>query len=823
MPPSTSDEILEQRPKRFVVRIAEGSQTYILRVLITFVVLVGLLWLDGQFGPTTFLLRRFSAALLLAAVSFIVIREKIRIINAVLLAIILSFIAIAPTIPLVLLAYVLAICSISRTYHIDVAYLPNGLAQACFAYIGFRFFGELLPPIRVLNEKLYEIVKAYLRFATGTEHNLGMTALGFPAISLALIYLFWRWRVSASGARLIAMLMLLLTWFISLPILVIKSPGALDIFSRGAGLGLLGLAVAVLIDALASSKPRLAQSNKSQMLLVVSFSCATCILGGAILVGVINPFYSAKSILVHNRGGLDWDRPVFGKFGAFSGGMFGLLPVYVRANGYQFEVLDKEEITSTDLLGFQTLVLINSPKKWTSSEKMTVMAFVADGGSLLILGDHTNVFGLMDGFNTLLAESGIQFKFDSAYHARSTWRGCYSAAPDAVAAGWSLEGPGMGIGASLDLQGWSRPLLSGRYAHSDIGSESNVIGSFLGNYSYDPGEELGDVAMIASVVHGRGRIVVFGDTSPFQGSQSYSFPRTVGPILSLLSRPATIFEQNIVRFWVAMLWLVMILTLWVLCLDLFSTSIILFSLFLSMSISGCINRFTLSSPISIDSDCVLIDNTHLPAVGHYAARFNPSGPLETNLLRCGLRTVHLDSWDIAKISKAKGIAFIAPQRPFTRSEVDSLLEFEKSGGIVLLAVGHAESPPSQSLLSAHGLKLEGRPLGTVPKVIDNQGQERPRFLDAWPIVSTSGADLTVSSDIEVLYRTEDDITALFCRKGSGGLLLISDSRYFSSMNVEDVAGHWMGNLAFIYEVFRKYLAADPDSVQPLFNSPTKPE
>ncbi len=58
--------------------------------------------------------------------------------------------------------------------------------------------------------------------------------------------------------------------------------------------------------------------------------------------------------------------------------------------------------------------------------------------------------------------------------------------------------------------------------------------------------------------------------------------------------------------------------------------------------------------------------------------------------------------------------------------------------------------------------------------------------------------------------------------GKGGLLLISDTRFFSDMNVEDMSGFWPGNLAFIHDMFKRYLGADPDSVKPLFRSPEKP-
>ncbi len=72
-------------------------------------------------------------------------------------------------------------------------------------------------------------------------------------------------------------------------------------------------------------------------------------MAGVCLVGtaLIGPA-AGRSIRVYNRGGLDWERPVFGQFGAFSGGMFGLFPVYCRAEGYDFDVIDKPEKPASD-------------------------------------------------------------------------------------------------------------------------------------------------------------------------------------------------------------------------------------------------------------------------------------------------------------------------------------------------------------------------------------------------------------------------------------------------------------------------------------------
>ena len=233
--------------------------------------------------------------------------------------------------------------------------------------------------------------------------------------------------------------------------------------------------------------------------------------------------------------------------------------------------------------------------------------------------------------------------------------------------------------------------------------------------------------------------------------------------------------------------------------------------------------------MKVGSDCVLLDDSHLPAIGHYDERINPSGPLENNLLRSGFRVAYLRQWDSAAIAQSRAIAFVAPQRRFTRAEVDDLLEYESRGGVVILATGQPDASAARPVLQAHRLALSDRPLGTVPNAqtkapgSEGQAKETPRFLDAWPVVTELGGDPAVLPGAEVLYRDGDDVIALFQRRGRGGLLLIADSRFFATMNVEDTAGHRLGNLALIHDLFRRYLNAAPDQVQPLFRSPLKPE
>ncbi len=670
----------------------------------TLAAMAGLLLLDGQLGPQSFMLRRAGAAVVLAVIAALRrAREspfaapgasngaddtsppgerspgavapqwigaagasprrcpqerssnptdwRRRVSECVAVIALLVLVARAPSVPVALVEFIGGLVAIGRMHgtRSSGTRLAAGLIPACISYVAMRFAVDLLPRAGAVADAIARAASIYTNRVRGSDCRLSFTALGGAAIALAVLYIVWSWRRDGGGCRLVAASIFPLGWFALLPVVTPDvSTGPITVFSRGAGHGLLWLAIAGVAGALL---PRRQPASHDVALVItrrlpMAAAGIAAALAGVCLVGTgLIGQVARGSIRVHNYGGLDWDRPVYGRFGAFSGGMFGLLPVYCRAEGWDFGVIDHSRETASDktpglhnesdaapprtdsaspkahadapsiskgrlgeaastgsrarwsaapvgaivgpagasipALGLftrvaprpadkiepadlektQILILINSPKAWDSAQRRLVLDFVARGGSLLVLGDHTDVFGLMRGFNSLLDPLGIRFRFDSACKVRETWRGCQAAAPDAVAWNWDDENPGVAVGASLELSGSARPLLTGRYAFSDTGVRRNRMGSFLGNYHYDGGEQLGEVVLVATVTYGRGRVVVWGDTSAFQGVSSH-YPAVVGPMLAWLSRPAACTELPPVRAAAALGLLAAVVWLW---------------------------------------------------------------------------------------------------------------------------------------------------------------------------------------------------------------------------------------------------------------------
>ena len=74
----------------------------------------------------------------------------------------------------------------------------------------------------------------------------------------------------------------------------------------------------------------------------------------------------------------------------------------------------------------------------------------------------------------------------------------------------------MGVGASLS---WTKPadvVLTAVAGFADAGNEKNKDNAYLGDMAYSAGEPAGDVPVVTASSYGDGRVLVFGDTSPFQ-------------------------------------------------------------------------------------------------------------------------------------------------------------------------------------------------------------------------------------------------------------------------------------------------------------------
>lgn len=528
-------------------------------------------------------------------------------------------------------------------------------------------------------------------------------------------------------------------------------------------------------------------------------------------------------VVVMNRGGFDWRRPQFGQFGSFSGGMFGLLPEELRGRGLEVDVLERDRVREEDLDTCHLFVLINCGKTWDDAERRVIDTFVRSGRSLLVLGDHTDVFGCMRGLNPLLAPYGMQFRFDSAYQPDKSFAGSVQPATHYSLQGTGFEGPGAAIGASLELQYPAQPLWMARYGHSDAGVRENIPGAFLGNYSVDPGERLGDLPLVAWAPVGAGQVVVFGDTTPFQnGSCSHWIGGWMGPFLSDLTLPVAWWRRPLVRVAIlatAALMLLFLLRVW----PGLAGPLGFASLLVVLSVQAAVRPHQPIPFATPEAPVAVIAHSTVMETGHHEVGGNTIGPAYGWLQRSGyLLRDDRDGPRSAIWERAQVLTIVAPRRPLAEDDAAQMLRNMEAGQRIVVATDHEGGRHMAPLLGQLGLGIRALGLGPLPKSAkaDPTLDETPRFLDGYPL------DLDPSlgpEQVEVGYRYGEHVLIAFRKVGLGGLILIGDPRWFSTRNQEGSFGHLPGNQHLLYLMTQRWLGVSAPPAVPFPDPPATGE
>lgn len=545
--------------------------------------------------------------------------------------------------------------------------------------------------------------------------------------------------------------------------------------------------------------------------------CAAGLLLALLICDWRAPAQPDRRLAVLNVGGLDWDRPNIEKLGAFSGGMFGLLPLYLRDTGWQVEAIGADELPGFGLARARVLVLINCHRIWSEPERARLESFVRDGGSLLVLGDHTDVFGLMKGFNSLTVPWGVEFRYDSAYHNGQGWNDDVAWLPGALGPWMEPREAGIGIGASLAVAPPARPLLTARFAFSDHGEPFNVPGSFLGNYLHDPGERTGDLVLIAAAQLGRGRVIVYGDTSGFQnGGLPFTFAAHVAPVLENLARARRFALPYALEAALALLAAAAVLAALLFGAGAGQPALLAagagFALGAALLFPPGASRTLARADLG---RALLVDQSHLPETGHYEAGWNVPASLTTCAERAGLQVWHLDAWNGEAVRRARAIALIAPRATLSAAELADLQAACAGGATVLVAAAGGDDVGIADFLADNGVAIEASRLGAVPPE-GVQKEDEPRFVDASPLL------LSRPQEARELYRYGEHLLAAAVPVGTGWLVVLGDTRFFSSSNVEGTWGWWGGNLRFLHDVLGAYFGGDATNLAPLLPPPERP-
>jgi len=544
----------------------------------------------------------------------------------------------------------------------------------------------------------------------------------------------------------------------------------------------------------AATPPTTHQGSPNSRLRACMLVTVACVLVGLSCQFAIAP-PSPKVVQVYEKDSyLDWDKPDH-RLGRIYAGFIGMLPKYSELAGINVVPYGGTELTLEELRKGQVLLLMNPFCDWSENDLAVAQEYVSEGGSLLVLADHTDIMGTQKSINRICEFAGISVKFDSAFPLNDHWLEGFE-----VRSRYALPGLvrasefGLSVGASLELKKNAYVVAEGKYAFSDIGDRNNEKGAFLGGYRFDKSEELGDLVLIGASDVGKGRVVVFGDTSPFQNlGLPSTFFSTCYPILSFLVSPNSIGEW--LRFaTTALAFIVGLVSLSVPSLNGWRFLVVAVPLVIGIQERALNFRLVRQAQQVGDySELAIIDRIDLNNVNFSMS----SDKTNVSLLSCLMRGNYTP---VLVNSQLKGIkessllhVLIDPSRHMDKQQLENVVSYMDRGGSVVVFAGPDSTGSLGELFARFKIKILPIPLGPYP-VAREDSYQGPQFVEAWPVACDHDS-------FTVLAKGYEYDLAVSIDHGRGRLVIVGDPRFFEGDNVESLQGGRQESLDFVLGLF----------------------
>jgi hypothetical protein len=498
------------------------------------------------------------------------------------------------------------------------------------------------------------------------------------------------------------------------------------------------------------------------------------------------------SVAIFEPGFVNWLKPERDRYGPGSTGMMGLVADLLETRGCATEMV--KELSPATLAGRDVLLVVNPLEPHTEPAVQAVEAFLRDGGRLLLLGDHTMRTKDGDVVNQLLRSTSIRFRFDTAEFFTGGWVDGYEfpAHPATARLEDDANVPGCVVGASLAVDWPAAPILVGRHGFSDPGVPAAEASGYLGNRKLDAPERIGDLCIAAAEDVGRGRVMVFGDTSAFaNGIATISWPfvlraldwlmsdaasapalwREIAGALALAASAAIVARYGTPRI---MVFSAAGAVLAVLALDAAAGMPIRLD-----PIGG--SKGALGRPIA------LVDHSHATKGSLESVRQDGFSSLGIQLLRDGYCVFSGadDAWALLDGVDLRVIA--SPGRAFTAAEAGRVAEWVERGGSLLLGVSWNDRVAALPLLQRFGLDVRNLPvgsqLGAAPPDLT------PSLWEGWAV--TGGEPVAHVGHHPVATRAVH---------GKGRVVLIGDGHFLRDKNIETEEGPVLHNIKFLHRI-----------------------
>ena len=491
-------------------------------------------------------------------------------------------------------------------------------------------------------------------------------------------------------------------------------------------------------------------------------------------------------IVVRASDAFDMQAPAPERYGIANAGMFGMLPRYLALAGHRVRVA-QPPLDAAALKIAAVAVVILPTERLAAAEKAAIYAFVERGGSLLVMGDHTDLLSTRAPIDDLTSRFGLRIRFDSAFPAREQWAAC-------LAGVGSFSPPGFGTGASLEIRGSALPILTAPCAFSDAGDRANIgQGAGTGDRRWTSSEPVGDLVLAAAAYSGRGRVVLFGDTSIFQNVMLPWSWDSVDRLFDDLAR-----DRSAQWAFVALAALsALALALMALRGNGWASAALAIAV-LGHAVAGPLA----AKPPRLHGEgarrIALIDDAHLNRSARHLWRDRSLGGLMVSLQRAGWIPIVSGSGSAREMPRGSLGVLIEPRVPLSSAETTRLSRHLETGGTLLIAAsGHAGAALG-GLLEPRGIRIHGVPLGPVPVRGDldaaafAQTLAQPQFRDAWPVTGPPGTRSHFNA-----FGHDIVVDAPLEGTSAGRLIVLGDPDFLTDRVLENETTAWPGNVAFL--------------------------
>jgi hypothetical protein len=386
----------------------------------------------------------------------------------------------------------------------------------------------------------------------------------------------------------------------------------------------------------------------------------------------------------------------------------------------------------------------------------------------------------------------------------------------------------------------------------------------MGNHKYDAGEKLGDQLLAAEQRFGRGRIMVFGDTSGFTNGILFGSHDFVTRLFAVLCEDAWISSSRLI---LAVLGLALLLAgLWQFSCSLHNetadlhgrpasrlltaaATITVVALAFAVSLSASVRWTHRAATVLPDGGhapnrLAYLDASHLERSSSEAWRDDGIGGLQLTLMRNGYVVLGLHDFDAERLKRAGLLISLAPSRRFTVREIRAVREYIEGGGTFICTAGWPESGASRELLADLGFYVGGigaatsgqpepKPFGHFKAPYFNGGDYMAfvRFHAAWNVESTDSEARPIAygpRDAKGPPDQPDPSVILMRRIGQGKAVVIADSDFATNKNLEREGGQPFEGMRENADFWRWLLAdltGQPTWTppRPLPSTPVKPE